>query len=187
MLNNTDFKRIVITGGPSTGKTAIIKNLESMGYFCFPEVSRAIILEYQEKGIPQLFIFDPEGFSDLILEGRERDFNNITSELKTQNQLYFYDRGIPDVPAYMRFKNESIPTRYANSSQNHRYDLVFVLPPWEAIYTQDNERYETYEQAVRIYEHLIATYKSYGYDFILVPTGSIKDRVDFILEKSVLL
>src|SRR5690625_6992431 len=48
----------------------------------------------------------------------------------------------------------SFPTRRSSD-----LDAVFILPPWKSIYRQDNERYETYEQAVEIYTHLRKTYR----------------------------
>jgi predicted ATPase len=35
------------------------------------------------------------------------------------------------------------------------------LPPWEEIYVSDEARYENYEQAKLIQNHLIETYKGY--------------------------
>ena len=34
------IKRIVITGGPGTGKTALVRELENRGYDCFHEIIR---------------------------------------------------------------------------------------------------------------------------------------------------
>ena len=44
-------KRIVITGGPGTGKTTIINSLIESGYSCMEEVSRQITLEAQKNGV----------------------------------------------------------------------------------------------------------------------------------------
>ncbi len=69
-------RKIVITGGPGTGKTSVIEGLEEHGYFCLHEVSREIIREAQKKGIDQLFLKDPLLFSELLLEGRIRQFKD---------------------------------------------------------------------------------------------------------------
>ena len=37
------MKRIVISGGPSSGKTTLINELKKLGHNCFDEVSREII------------------------------------------------------------------------------------------------------------------------------------------------
>jgi predicted ATPase len=66
------MRRIVITGGPGTGKTSLITALESKGYTCLPEISRQVTLEAREKGIDQLFLKDPMLFSYKLLEGRKK-------------------------------------------------------------------------------------------------------------------
>ena len=43
-------QKIVITGGPGTGKTSIIKELEKRNYFCYHEVIRELTLEAKKEG-----------------------------------------------------------------------------------------------------------------------------------------
>ena len=45
----------------------------------------------------------------------------------------------------------------------------FYYRPWKAIYKTDNERFETFEEAVKIHNHLEQTYKRFGYNIIEVP------------------
>jgi predicted ATPase len=56
------------------------------------------------------------------------------------------------------------------------------MPPWEEIYISDQERYESFEQALAIYNHLKKAYLELGYDLIEIPTGTIEQRVSFLLE-----
>ena len=55
------------------------------------------------------------------------------------------------------------------------------MAPWEEIYITDNERYENFEQALAIHNHLEKTYIALNYSIIDVPTGTIEERTDFIL------
>ena len=57
-----------------------------------------------------------------------------------------------------------------------------MLPPWKEIYTSDNERYESFEQAVEIHHYLKKTYLQIGYTISIVPYGSIQERTDYILD-----
>ena len=57
-----------------------------------------------------------------------------------------------------------------------------MLPPWKDIYTSDNERYESFEQAVKIYHHLKKTYLQIGYKISVVPFGTIQERANYILD-----
>ncbi len=74
------------------------------------------------------------------------------------------------------------PDSYLKISNKNRYDFVFLMPPWEDIYVQDNERYESFEQALAIHNHLLNTYKSLNYNVIQVPMGTVVHRTDYILK-----
>ena len=56
-------RKIVLTGGPGTGKSTIIEELTKRNYTCMPEISRQVTLKAQSKGINQLFLADPIYFS----------------------------------------------------------------------------------------------------------------------------
>lgn len=172
-------RKIVITGGPSTGKTSVIDSLTELGYVCFPEISRQVTLEARKLGIEQLFLEDPFLFSEKLLEGRIKQY--IEAE-KHSNHLVFLDRGIPDVIAYMDYIGDSYPAHFSKACQQNSYDTVFLLPPWQAIYTSDSERYESFEQAIAIHDHLENTYRRFGYNLVEVPTGTVEDRVSFIIK-----
>ena len=171
-------KKIVITGGPGSGKTSLILFLEENGYQCQNEISRQVTLEAQKKGIDQLFLSDPVLFSQHLLEGRLKQHQEVGHFKKT---ILFYDRGLPDITAYMDFTNVSYPKSFHTTCNKHRYDTVFILPPWKDIYTQDNERYETYEEAEKIHKFLIQSYQKYGYEVIVVPFGTLKERMKFMI------
>ena len=94
----------------------------------------------------------------------------------------FYDRGLPDVIAYMNFFKQPIEKRYNDLCLENRYDEVLILPPWEDIYVQDNERMENFEQACGIHEYLEKTYIDLGYKPIEVPFGTIENRLQFVVE-----
>lgn len=170
---------IVITGGPGTGKTTIIDAFIEQGYSCFPEISRQITLEAKKQGIEQLFLERPLLFSELLLEGRKKQHLQATQD---QAEIVFLDRGIPDILAYMHYIGDSYPAFFDQASREHAYSKVFVLPPWEEIYESDEARYENFEQAKLIFDHLIETYQKYGYNLIEVPRGSVEERMGFILK-----
>lgn len=171
-------RKIVITGGPGTGKTSVIEALEQHGYFCFHEVSREVIREAQKKGIDQLFLKEPLLFSELLLEGRIQQHKQAC---EMSSELVFLDRGVPDVVAYMNYFGNEYPPVFNDVCKKYLYEKVFILPPWEDIYTEDNERYESYDQAVAIHDELARSYTHHGYEPVEVPCGSIAERTSFIL------
>ncbi len=173
-------KRIVITGGPGTGKSTLIKLLEESGYPCLHEVSREVILQARKEGHEQLFLNNPILFSEKLIEGRLEQFRQVTD---FKQDILFYDRGLHDVIAYLNYIESAFPEEMHKTCKNHSYDLVFILPPWKEIYTTDNERYESFTEAEKIHSHLKNTYKSYNYSPIEVPKLPVKQRLSFILEK----
>ena len=173
-------KRIVISGGPGSGKTCLISHLEKEGHTCMHEISRDVTIAAQKEGIAQLFLESPILFSQKLLEGRLKQFN--TASVFSED-FVFYDRGMPDVTAYMDYIDSHYPLNFSETCSANRYDAVFLLPPWEAIYKQDNERYESFEQAEKLYQFLMKSYEKFDYSVIEVPVGTIEERIDFMLDK----
>jgi predicted ATPase len=171
---------IVIIGGPGTGKSTIIDGLTASGYCCYPEISRQVTMEAQKQGIEQLFLEKPLLFSEMLLEGRKKQFESAVNE---PHQIVFIDRGIPDVVAYLDYIGDTYPDHFDLACRENNYTKIFILPPWEEIYQSDSERYENFEQAKTIYKHLIETYQKYGYDLIEVPKDSVDNRILYILDK----
>lgn len=172
-------QKIVLIGGPGTGKSSILNELISRGFHCKPEISREVILEAKKKGVNQLFLTEPLLFSNLLLKGREKQFLEAH---KSTEKLIFFDRGIPDVHAYLEFFDTDYPEVFIEKSNTHIYTKVFMLPPWKEIYTSDNERYESFDEAVKIHHHLKKTYQDIGYKICIVPFGTIQERTNYILD-----
>tara|TARA_B100000886_G_scaffold266541_1_gene190882 strand:+ start:1156 stop:1689 length:534 start_codon:yes stop_codon:yes gene_type:complete len=171
-------KKIVITGGPSTGKSSIIEKLCEIGYQCKSEISREITMESQKKGINQLFLQNPLKFSEKVFKKRKLQFK---ANNNSNYPFVFFDRGLPDVIAYMDYAKENYSKKNFADCNKYKYDYVFILYPWQKIYKQDNERYETYDQCVEIHNFLVKWYKKLGYELTRVPETSVDDRVNFIL------
>lgn len=171
-------QKIVLIGGPGTGKSSVLNELIVRDYFCMPEVSREVTLKAQKDGVDQLFLTDPILFSKLLLEGREEQYK---SAVKSNHEWVFFDRGLPDVYAYLKFSDSDYPSYFKDKCLQYTYDKVFRFLPWEEIYITDNERYETFEESVKIDQFLENTYKELGYSLIDVPFGTISERTSFII------
>ena len=184
-INNSNTKylqknqqKIVLIGGPGTGKTTVLNALKEKGFFCFDEVSRAVTLKAQEKGIEQLFLTEPLLFSKMLLEGREEQY--IEAD-KSDEKIVFFDRGIPDVYAYLNYFKTDFPPIFIEKSKEYIYDVIFHFSPWEEIHLTDNERYETFEEATKIDAFLTKAYQELGYKLINIPFGTVDERTNFII------
>ncbi|MDX1463410.1 MAG: ATP-binding protein [Marinirhabdus sp.] len=181
MNEETAFpERVVIIGGPGTGKSTLIHELERLGHDCMHEISRSVTLEAQKEGIDQLFLAQPLLFSQKLLEGRLQQFHDAH---QFNGSYLFYDRGLPDVPIYMDYLGTRYPDQFKDTCREHQYDHVFLLPPWEEIYRQDNERYESFKIATKLYSYLKHGYKDFGYTPVEVPIGTVEERISFIREQ----
>ncbi len=178
--------RVVITGAPGTGKTAIVKTLEAMGYPCHHEIIREMTSSAREGTSqeisapnPLLFVDDAMEFNRQLLLGREKQFLRAA---ETAGPINFFDRGIPDVLAYMDFFDQPYGKEFKRFAQDHRYDAVFFVPPWEDIYVRDNERLESFPEAEALHHSLVDTYTQFGYIPVEVPKDTVANRISFILE-----
>lgn len=172
-------QKIVITGGPGTGKSAVIEELALRNYSCMHEISRQLTLDARNEGIEQLFLKDPLLFSSKLLQERTKQYISA-NELTTD--IVFFDRGLPDIYSYLNFKRTTYPSVYIENCQKYRYSTIFLMPPWEEIYTADNERYESFEEALQIHRYIKRGYLDAGYSIIDVPFDTVKNRTNFILE-----
>jgi predicted ATPase len=173
-LNN---QRVIITGGPGFGKTSIVEELEARKYPCVHEVSRTIIKEQIEIGGEILPWKNLKLFSELLLELRLKQFEETLDQGFT-----FFDRGIPDIIAYMQKDELTIPTNYISQINKCTYfSTVFIVPPWKEIFKNDAQRVEDYQTAVDIHEYISNTYLNLGYQTVVLPKVSVKERADFIL------
>lgn len=168
----------LLIGAPSTGKTSVLQELEQKGFICFEEISRQVTQEARDEGIEHLFKKEPLLFSEKLLDGRIRQFLSAQSY---GDQTVFIDRGLPDITAYMDMVRVSYPEKFSEANHQYRYDVVFWFPVWKRIYKSDKERYEDFDLAQNIENHLIESYQSLGYDLIEVPKLSVDKRVEFIL------
>jgi len=178
-MNGTSVRRIVITGGPGSGKTTLIKRLESRGHKVFHEVSREITKRARQEGVDQLFLKDPLLFSLELLAARTQQFTQVSS---WEDKTVYYDRGLPDIPSYLDYLGSAYPSEFYEACLAHRYHTIFLLPPWEAIYHQDEERYESFETAKAIYGYLRNGYRKFGYAVHELPTGEVDKRIDRLMD-----
>ena len=169
-------KKILITGGPGSGKTSIIDELEKKNFNCEHEIVRSLTIEGKKKGNDQAFLSDPLKFTKKLLDLRINQFNKIQ-----ENEITFYDRGVHDTLAYLKFIKVNIRDELINKCKKIKYNMVFVLSPWKKIYQQDDCRYESFEESIKIFNEIIKIYEYFEMNTIILKQGTIDYRVDKIL------
>ena len=170
--------RIILTGGPGGGKSSVLEALRSRGYLCIDEVARDLIKKEVALDGDALPWKDVAKFRDRMFQEQMKVYEAVD-----HGGIVFFDRGLVDCLAYSRLIDVEIPEEMKKLSQDNRFhELVFVTPPWEEIYRNDEERKQTFQEAIETYNQIIATYREYGYQTIDLPKVSVEKRADFILE-----
>ncbi|AWX45884.1 hypothetical protein HME9304_02915 [Flagellimonas maritima] len=178
-------KKVVITGAPGTGKTSLINRLEDKGFYCFHEIIRDMTSKARNNiksdvvgSNPLVFVKDARQFNKDLLYARTQHFKK---SLDLDIAISFFDRGIPDVLAYMDFFGQDYNEDFIAACENNRYDEIYIVPPWKEIYVSDNERLESFDEAEEIHEVLMGTYTRFGYKPITVPKNTVEERISFVL------
>ena len=81
----------------------------------------------------------------------------------------------------MNYFNTIYPDYFIEKSNTYKYTKIFHFSPWKEIHITDNERYESFEESVKIDAFLITAYSELGYELINVPFGSVAERTNFIV------
>jgi len=168
----------VLTGGPGSGKSSLIDALARLGYARTVEAGRAIIQDQVDIEGNALPWADKGRFAALMLSWEMRSYRTA----QEHSGPVFFDRGVPDVMAYLRLVNLPVPAHVIKAASEFRYNRsVFIAPPWKEIFHPDRERTQDFDEAIRTYESLAFTYTELGYELMELPRVSIDERVQYVL------
>jgi len=173
-------RSFVITGGPGVGKTTLLEELQRRFFTCIPEVAREII---KEQVAIQGFAL-PWKNKELYLQMMfDRSVDSyLTANNSNNRSLIFFDRGIPDSITYAKIIGFEKTEAMEYDARFYRYNRnIFFLSPWQDIYKTDDERKQSWEEAVISSELNAKMYRRFNYTLIDVPKDSPEKRADFIL------
>ncbi|QUJ66227.1 AAA family ATPase [Photobacterium sp. GJ3] len=171
--------RIVFTGGPGAGKTAVITYLKHLGYQTATEVGRQVIQKQVEQQGTALPWMDKVAFRDEMVLA---EMNQYAAD--SHAETTFFDRSVIDSYGYSQLEGIPVSAQLLTSCHELIYDQnVFIFPPWESIYNKDAERKQDFHTAVATYREMVKAYQKFGYELIEVPKCSVQERAAFILER----
>lgn len=123
---------------------------------------------------------DPVAFAQDILKSDIEKYRSVA----VGEQATFFDRGVLDALYMLNAESALSRSDIANYVQMFPYNpVVFLLPPWEDIYSIDSERDQTFEESLEVFEGMKSWYSQWGYKTLEVPRGTIDERVSFILQR----
>lgn len=169
---------IAFTGGPGFGKTTTLCALETRGYKCVPESARAIIKERMRMSLPKRP--PAREFAEQILRLDQVQYRRAR---ETPGPVFF-DRGVIDALGSCDELGLSSVAGLPDMLKDYPFhSFAFVFPPWREIYTTDDERDQTFEEAVAVDEAVRRWYRRCGFELIDVPCVDVQARCDFILAR----
>lgn len=175
-MYSTKTNWYVVTGGPCTGKTTMVKMLLDKGYKTAIEHARHYIDTQQEKG---------ERIEDIRNNKIKFQHGVLTMQIKEESGLnpsdvVFLDRAIPDAEAYYNFLNIEYDELLTEAIGTYFYKKVFILDRLPLV--QDYARREDEKEQIRIHNLISKIYENEPSPVTYVPALAPDERVQFILD-----
>ena len=175
--------RIVVTGGPGSGKTSLVEHYRLAGHAIVPEAALQIIQELtRTMGMAPQRRWRQERvveFQRLILQ------RQLELERHNGSAIHgwvFLDRGRPDGLAYMHLARVTPPEDMVAMMADDPYDRVFVLDTLDEYNprTATGRFTESREDSLLIQQAILRVYRELGYQPVPVPVMPLAARAAWI-------
>jgi len=175
-------RKVVVTGGPGSGKTTLVDALHARGHARVPEAAILVIDSLN---------------ATLGVEEQKRwrranvlEFQTLVSWKQCELEaaapaqgLVFLDRGLPDGLAYCRHYDAPIPTLLKQLTTAVDYDAVLLLDTLASFESRaDSGRTSDRTASLAIRAQLEATYREAGLEPLVLPELGVEQRVQRALE-----
>ncbi|MCT4666271.1 MAG: ATP-binding protein [Flavobacteriales bacterium] len=171
-------KRIILAGGPSTGKSSVINALKSE-FPCMEETFREHLDRERKADSGIDFRNTPLEFSFFLYNTRLKQYDE-----GSEFPLCFYDRSLIDILVYLDYEKIEYPVEWDEKINNLPYHKqVLYFPFWEDIFEQDDHRMENVLHAQELDKALREGYQKRGYELVEIPFGTIEERKQFIINQ----
>jgi len=174
--------KVAIDGGPGTGKTSIIKELQKLNYHVVPEVARIFLNMNKYKKNNPLTLSEFKNLQKDIWNQSVKDFYAVDN-LKN-SKVIFFDRGMISGLSYLARRKVPVSKEVIKQAKTDKYDYIFIVHPLPIdFYARDKVRHESYKVSLDIQKQIIKSYKKFSYKPIIVPFDTVKQRTNFILKR----
>lgn len=173
------MRRLVITGAPGSGKTAIIRQLELDGFSVVEEAATDVIAAAQARGVEEPW--KAASFIDEItMLQRDRQLRASHQPDKIQ----FHDRSTVCTAALASYLGYSVSPVLAAELERIRDesifdDRVFFIRNLGFIINTEARRI-SFEETLRFEKIHEETYRNFGFELIEIEPSTVADRVSNI-------
>ena len=178
MHKTSHTKRLIFTGTPGSGKTAVLNALSEIGYCTVPEAATDVIAIEQASQIERPW--EHESFIDKIA-GMQKQ-----RQLETKSQLQLFDRSpfcTYALALYLSYPiSKVLSDEIERCLKDNIYDKRVFFFENLGFIEHTEARKISYEEAIKFERIHIDVYKKFGFKIVIVPKAPIKDRCDFILK-----
>jgi predicted ATPase len=181
-MQDENNKLVVISGCSGGGKSTLITELSKMGYTVVHEVATKILREQRTVNGDITPGQNPDAFCEQLMLRSVEDFHRAKTMENVLAKVIFFDRSYLEGIRYYKMLNTIATNKYDHLINDFRYfDTVYIAPPWEEIFCEDEERRHSYKKSVDDYGRVISFYLKCGYQTIELPKVDVRSRAQFML------
>lgn len=188
------IKKIVLTGGPGSGKTTVIESIKKN----FGGKYKVIVVDETASYLINMGLrpfgdnaIDMVDFQELVLKtqlAKEDVVDRAVEVLPDEDIIIIYDRGLLDNCAYITAEEfQEVLNRFDKSYTINefleKYDLIINLVSREDFYTTDNNpaRSEAVDEALKLGSKTLAAWVGHSNLKIVSPKDEIDEKIKEVL------
>jgi predicted ATPase len=176
------MRKIVLTGGPWSGKSTLAARLSERGCAVAPEAAIRVIEALREElgEAPAL------RWRESHAQSFQLRIALLQQELEAEAvgrgaTVVVCDRGLPDGIAYLRLRGLEVPVELTAAARRVRYDQVLLLDTLRDFRPRpDTGRIDDRADSLQLRELLEAIYREHGHDPLPVPELPLEERLEHV-------